>query len=249
MKSIIILMMICGLVVMPKNTFAAASLSDMFVTPNGDLSFFGGYLGGDGDWSDPNGALDWAIGNRTVFSPLNTEDLVISTCVGDWHLPADWLERMRITKDGFIGIRTSRPSAELEVNGNIIANAPTANNHVATKAYVDAQAGGGEPFMISAESPSYIDFTHTEAVNYCRELSAPCEYMIDGTCTQYVDYTDWKMPTIDELALFYGMEDTYQGLWTRTISGTTDGSWVVGWLMGGWSSSSPSLNWKVRCVR
>jgi len=44
---------------------------------------------------------------------------------------------------GNVGIGTTNPSAKLEVNGNIIASPPTADNHVATKAYVDAQAGGG----------------------------------------------------------------------------------------------------------
>lgn len=41
-----------------------------------------------------------------------------------------------------VGIGTSTPTAKLEVNGNIIANTPTAANHVATKAYVDANGGG-----------------------------------------------------------------------------------------------------------
>jgi len=47
--------------------------------------------------------------------------------------------------DGFVGIGTGAavPGAELEVRGNIIANIPTADNHLATKAYVDAASGGG----------------------------------------------------------------------------------------------------------
>ncbi len=119
MRNVIIVLavLICSMAAMQKKTFSAASLSDMFITPNGDISFFGGYLGGDGDWSDPNGVLDWAIGNRKVFSPVNTEDLVISTCVGDWHLSADWLERMRITKDGKVGIGTDTPGAILHIGG------------------------------------------------------------------------------------------------------------------------------------
>lgn len=39
---------------------------------------------------------------------------------------------------GKAGIGTINPGAALEVNGNIIAAAPTASNQVATKAYVDA---------------------------------------------------------------------------------------------------------------
>lgn len=41
-------------------------------------------------------------------------------------------------ESGNLGIGTTSPGAELDVNGNIIALAPTDNNHVATKEYVDA---------------------------------------------------------------------------------------------------------------
>ena len=42
-----------------------------------------------------------------------------------------------------VGIGTTLPGAALEVNGNIIAGVPTADNHLTTKAYVDAAGGGG----------------------------------------------------------------------------------------------------------
>ena len=52
---------------------------------------------------------------------------------------------MILKSNGFVGIGTGAavPGAELEVRGNIIANIPTADNHLATKAYVDAASGGG----------------------------------------------------------------------------------------------------------
>jgi hypothetical protein len=37
----------------------------------------------------------------------------------------------------YLGIGTANPGAKLEVNGNIITSAPTADDHVATKEYVD----------------------------------------------------------------------------------------------------------------
>jgi hypothetical protein len=46
---------------------------------------------------------------------------------------------------GKVGIGTETPGAELEVAGNIIASSPIANNHVATKEYVDAASGSACP--------------------------------------------------------------------------------------------------------
>jgi hypothetical protein len=47
------------------------------------------------------------------------------------------------TVTGNVGIGTDNPAAKLEVVGNVIASAPTADNHAATKGYVDAQGAGG----------------------------------------------------------------------------------------------------------
>ncbi|MFA4833447.1 MAG: hypothetical protein WC619_01200 [Patescibacteria group bacterium] len=48
-----------------------------------------------------------------------------------------------IVQYGNVGIGTTDPRAKLEVDGNIIASAPTASDHLATKGYVDASGGGG----------------------------------------------------------------------------------------------------------
>ncbi len=40
---------------------------------------------------------------------------------------------------GNVGIGKSSPLAKLDVGGNIIADTPTASNHVATKNYVDGR--------------------------------------------------------------------------------------------------------------
>ncbi|MFH1561837.1 MAG: DUF1566 domain-containing protein [Nitrospirota bacterium] len=116
----ILLVLMLGLVIAPtKSAFALQiNWADIFVTPNGDTSIVGGYLGGDGNHST-NEWIDWSIGNCVPFSGAVTDDLVFSTAVGDFMNSANWHERMRITKDGNIGIGTANPTEKLTVAGTI----------------------------------------------------------------------------------------------------------------------------------
>jgi len=80
-------------------------------------------------------------GGIDFISPQNINywrppmEIIFSTVASNAYDP---LERMRITETGNVGIGTTNPGAKLEVSGNIIASDPTADNHVATKAYVDS---------------------------------------------------------------------------------------------------------------
>lgn len=64
-----------------------------------------------------------------------------------WTLRTDWILSVWVETSPLlyasntlwkVGIWTNNPTAKLEVNGNIVAADPTANNQVATKAYVDS---------------------------------------------------------------------------------------------------------------
>ena len=117
MRSLVILTaLVFGLFFTISSAFAQSfKYSDMFISPETNTNFFGGYLGGDDD--TPTGKIDWSIGNCRPFSLPRTDDMVFSTSVGDFNNPDDWFERMRITKDGFVGIGTTSPAEKLHVSG------------------------------------------------------------------------------------------------------------------------------------
>jgi hypothetical protein len=60
--------------------------------------------------------VDWSIGNGVPFNSYGFDDIVFSTKIVSFIDPADWKERMRITKDGSIGIGTTSPVGRLDVN-------------------------------------------------------------------------------------------------------------------------------------
>ena len=65
-----------------------AYLSNIFITPSEDIDFFSGYLGGDGDSENPEHWLDWSVGNCTPLGGTKTNDMVFSTCTGNFLDPA-----------------------------------------------------------------------------------------------------------------------------------------------------------------
>ena len=76
---------------------------------------------------------------------------------------SSWVDASgKVTTGVNVGIGTSSPAAKLHVNGNIVANNPTAGSHLATKSYVDAQVanisaavGGGLKFVAFGYQSSF----------------------------------------------------------------------------------------------
>jgi len=66
---------------------------------------------------------------------------------------------------GNVGIGTTNPQAKLHVNGRIKAQDPIDNNDVATKAYVDAQVGGGGLVLVTSNTNQNYGMNHVNAIN------------------------------------------------------------------------------------
>ena len=126
MRSSIILVaaLVYGLIFVLQPAFAIdITGADIFYTPNGETSFpFGGYLGGNGKMlSRPTDWINWGIGNTRPFSSSVTDDIVFSTNIGNYTEANDWVERIRITKNGNMGIGLATPGERLHIgDGNVL---------------------------------------------------------------------------------------------------------------------------------
>lgn len=150
--------------------------------------------------------------------------------------------------DGNVGIGLAgAPTVALEVNGNIIADDPVDDNHVATKGWVMANAGGGGGVtMLSAESGSTM--SSYDAAEYCWNLSASAEYAMNADTSTY---TDWRLPSAEELGIFIGLSSDNSYLLTTTGSQNNDEYVVMLSLSAGtrWFKTYYYSTQKVRCVR
>ena len=57
------------------------------------------------------------------------------------------------------------------------------------------------------------------AFEYCAELSATAQYALDGSDTA-TTYTDWRLPTVDELHSFSSFYSNYYYYWTTDARAT-----------------------------
>ncbi len=156
-------------------------------------------------------------------------------------------DRMIIQAGGNVGIGVA-PSAKLHVAGTgkftgaldmtdqkiINLATPTAASDSATKAYVDAQAGGGSSCPSEIESSDRSSATLANAITTCRNRGG-----------------DWRLPTAEEISCFIGASGVSSShLWTRSPHYGNSFYWVrVRLTDGGWSGSHYSNTRPFRCVR
>ncbi|MEW6606202.1 MAG: hypothetical protein AB1414_01945 [bacterium] len=101
-KTIISVILLVGLIISPTSAFAAQIYSaDAVLTPSAGnlMGGLGCFVGGE-----VPGQYDWTIGN-CVPGGTPTDDMVFSTNDD----ATGWQERMRITKEGNVGIGTTGP--------------------------------------------------------------------------------------------------------------------------------------------
>ncbi len=132
-----------------------------------------------------------------------------------------------------------------------VDTAPTASGHVANKAYVDnAVAAGGNDFrgvnMMSALSASTM--THANAAAYCWNLSSASSASMDGDTTTV--FTDWRLPTVEEGAVFEGTVNETNYIWTATVRDAATDHWIYLRLSDGyWTYNKYNSTNYVSCVR
>ena len=91
-------------------------------------------------------------------------------------------------------------------------------------------------------------YTFANAALYCYNLSSAAQYAMDGDTTTV--YTDWRLPTAEELGVFIGQTTSTNYIWTTTVYPSTNSYWFILNLVNGyWGSNAYNDNGYVRCVR
>jgi len=132
-----------------------------------------------------------------------------------------------------------------------VNSVPTENGHVANKAYVDSAvvaSGGGYSgvSMMSARSPSTQN--HANAAKYCWNLNASAAASMNGDTSTV--YSDWRLPTVEEAAIFEGTVSDSNYTWTATVRDASSNTWIFLRLSDGyWNANNYHGNYYARCVR
>jgi len=116
------------------------NLGDHTATQNIKLN--GYWLSGDGGsegvYVDTGGNVgigaSSSLGSRMVIKGSGSDSLASALNVQN----SSGNSLLYVRNDGRVGIGSTSPSVSLVVNGNVIAGTPTADGHLATKAYVDS---------------------------------------------------------------------------------------------------------------
>lgn len=109
--------------------------------------------------------------------------------------------------NGKIGIGTSSPGAALEVNGNIIADPPTEDNHVVTKSYID-DINDWSLYTVLPTTTSYAG-----NLGGLAGATAKCQAEFGADLAWFFNLTTWNMLVQDPNVILKSGEYTEPGGW------------------------------------
>lgn len=169
----------------------------------------------------------------------------------------DAADRMNI-RGWNVGIWVNDPSARLHVNGNIIARNPTANNHVATKSYVDNNLwSAGWDNLWNHTATEDLDMWNYRIINLAtptRNANAATKWYVDSRIATVPSFT--PPPTCDGNNKALGWTGTS---WVCNTIGSSSGSWspTYSWSTWAWSGCTELWGgtgcmirkWRVRTVQ
>ena len=114
---------------------------------------------------------------------------------------------------------------------------------------IESEIGGGYS-VVAMSGESAIMYDHSGSAVYCYNLSAAAEVAMDGDTSTI--YTDWRLPTVEEAAVFEGTIVDTSYISTATIDSTEAviGRWIgLNLSNGSWSALAYGGFHLVRCVR
>lgn len=105
----------------------------------------------------------------------------------------------------------------------------------------------GRDGVVAISAEAATTYTHANAAKYCYDLSAAAAVAMDGDTATV--YTDWRLPTVSEAAVFEGTITSANYIWTATVYEAISSYWIFLRLSAGsWDVSFYSSAYYVRCV-
>ena len=183
------------------------------------------------------------------YNELQTNKFAVGDTNGDFQLssadqpPANG--QIYAARSIILKPQSSLPSSNLLTGELAYSNSKLYSYDGSAWAAVGGSASSGVT-MISAQSAS--TYSHYNAPKYCYNLSAAAAVAMNGDTTTV--YTDWRLPSMEEVLVFVNTLTVSDALHTGTASGITVNNYVlVGGLYGDWAEVGYTGSAYVRCVR
>lgn len=134
----------------------------------------------------------------------------------------------------------------IAATGVIVGAGFFAAGYATLSAQMVANTAANRGLSLSAETAR--TYGHADAAAYCYTLSAAPVLSMDGNTSTI--YTDWRLPTVSEAAIFERTITSENYIWTSSVRDATSNLWLGLRLSdGSWTVSGYTSSTYVRCVR